>query len=161
MSQAAASRGPEGARADGLARLSCRGMTKRFGGKLATDFGAQGGDWGYVITSALASHHPDRCVGIHLNFAMIIGKPSDPPTAAQAFALARAKHYQDWDSGYRLQQKTRPQTLGYGLADSPAAQAAWILEKLWSWTDNDGLPEDALSRDEMLDDITGSNNRPA
>ncbi len=115
---------------------------------------AQGGDWGYVITSALASHHPDRCVGIHLNFAMIIGKPSDPPTAAQQFALERAKYYQDWDAGYRVQQKTRPQTLGYGLADSPAGQAAWILEKLWSWTDNDGLPEDALTRDEMLDDIT-------
>ncbi len=115
---------------------------------------AQGGDWGYAITSALAAQHPDRCVGIHLNFAMIIGPTSDPPTPAQQFALERAKYYQDWDSGYRVLQKTRPQTLGYGLADSPAAQAAWILEKFWSWTDNDGMPEDALTRDEMLDDIT-------
>ena len=115
---------------------------------------AQGGDWGYAITSALAAQHPDHCVGIHLNFAMVIGEASDPPTPEQQHALERAKYYQDWDSGYRLQQKTRPQTLGYGLADSPAGQAAWILEKFWSWTDNDGRPEDALTRDEMLDDIT-------
>jgi len=115
---------------------------------------AQGGDWGYAITSVLAAQHPDRCVGIHLNFAMIIGKTSDPPTPAQRFALERAQYYQEWDSGYRVQQKTRPQTLGYGLADSPAGQAAWILEKFQSWTDNDGMPEDALTRDEMLDDIT-------
>jgi pimeloyl-ACP methyl ester carboxylesterase len=115
---------------------------------------AQGGDWGYAITSALAARHPERCVGIHLNFAMTIGRTSDPPTPAQQFALERLQHYQDWDSGYRVQQKTRPQTLGYGLADSPAGQAAWILEKFWSWTDNDGAPEDALTRDEMLDDIT-------
>jgi pimeloyl-ACP methyl ester carboxylesterase len=115
---------------------------------------AQGGDWGYAITSVLAARHPDRCVGIHLNFAMIIGPASDPPTPAQQFALERAKYYQEWDFGYRVQQKTRPQTLGYGLADSPAGQAAWILEKFWAWTDNDGSPEDALTRDELLDDIT-------
>jgi pimeloyl-ACP methyl ester carboxylesterase len=115
---------------------------------------AQGGDWGYAITSVLAARHPDRCVGIHLNFAMIIGPASDPPPPAQQFALERAKYYQEWDFGYRVQQKTRPQTLGYGLADSPAGQAAWILEKFWAWTDNDGSPEDALTRDELLDDIT-------
>ena len=59
----------------------------------------------------------------------------------------------DWDSGYSKQQSTRPQTLGYGLADSPAGQAAWILEKIWAWTDCDGHPENALTRDEMLDNI--------
>ena len=63
---------------------------------------AQGGDWGYTITSALAAQHPDRCIGIHLNFAMIIGRTSDPPTPAQQFAFEHAQYYQDWDSGYRV-----------------------------------------------------------
>jgi pimeloyl-ACP methyl ester carboxylesterase len=62
-------------------------------------------------------------------------------------------YYQEWDSGYSKQQSTRPQTLGYGLADSPAGQAAWIYEKMWAWTDNKGNPEDVLSLDEMLDNI--------
>ena len=64
-----------------------------------------------------------------------------------------AKHYADWDSGYSKQQATRPQTLGYGLADSPAGQAAWILEKFWAWTDCDGHPENVLTRDELLDNV--------
>ena len=64
------------------------------------------------------------------------------------------QHYDRWDSGYSKQQSTRPQTVGYGLADSPAGQCAWILEKLWAWTDCDGDPANALTRDEMLDDIT-------
>jgi hypothetical protein len=67
--------------------------------------------------------------------------------------LERLKHYADWDSGYSKQQATRPQTVGYGLVDSPAAQAAWILEKFWAWTDCDGHPENVLGRDELLDNI--------
>jgi epoxide hydrolase len=66
-------------------------------------------------------------------------------------ALAGIKHYQD--SGYSKQQSTRPQTLGYGLTDSPAGQAAWILEKFWAWTDCDDHPENVLSRDELLDNV--------
>ncbi len=62
-------------------------------------------------------------------------------------------YYQTWDSGYSKQQATRPQTLGYGLADSPAGQAAWILEKFWAWTDCDDHPESAISRDELLDNV--------
>src|SRR3546814_8753171 len=63
------------------------------------------------------------------------------------------QYYQESDAGYAKQQSTRPQTLGYGLADSPAAQAAWIYEKFQAWTDNDGTPESALTIDEMLDNI--------
>lgn len=74
-------------------------------------------------------------------------------TAEEQHALAALKHYQDVDSGYAKQQSTRPQTLGYGLVDSPVAQLAWIVEKFWSWTDHDGDVESALSRDEMLDDV--------
>ena len=61
--------------------------------------------------------------------------------------------YADKDSGYSKQQSTRPQSLGYGLVDSPAGQAGWILEKFWSWTDCNGHPENALTRDEMLDNV--------
>ena len=106
---------------------------------------AQGGDWGYAVTSALAAAHPQQCVAIHLNFAMV--RPTgEPTTPEQAFALERLQHYQQHDSGYRWQQGTRPQTLGYALADSPSGQAAWILEKFWSWTDCDGHPENALTQ---------------
>ena len=73
-------------------------------------------------------------------------RSSGPSTAASATT-------RQWDSGYSKQQSTRPQTLGYGLVDSPAGQAAWILEKFWAWTDYDGHPENALTRDELLDNV--------
>jgi hypothetical protein len=68
-------------------------------------------------------------------------------------AVASLAHWGEKGSGYFKQQSTRPQTLGCGLADSPVGQAAWIYEKLWAWTDNQGNPEDALTLDEMLDNI--------
>jgi pimeloyl-ACP methyl ester carboxylesterase len=74
-------------------------------------------------------------------------------TEREKSALAGIQHYQEWDSGYSKQQSTRPQTLGYGLVDSPAGQAAWILEKFWAWTDCDGHPENVLTRDELLDNV--------
>ena len=74
-------------------------------------------------------------------------------TPMEQSALAGMKHYQDWDSGYSKQQSTRPQTVGYGLVDSPAGQLAWIMEKFWAWTDCDGHPENVLGRDEMLDNV--------
>ena len=61
--------------------------------------------------------------------------------------------YQQWDSGYSKQQSTRPQTLGYGLVDSPSGQAGWILEKFYAWMDCDGDPLNVLTRDELLDNI--------
>lgn len=113
---------------------------------------AQGGDWGYAVTSYLAERHPQHCVAVHLNMA--VASPTGEPTTPQAErGLERLAAFRAVDSGYLRQQATRPQTLGYGLADSPAAQAAWIVEKFWSWTDSDGHPENALSRDEILDDI--------
>ena len=68
--------------------------------------------------------------------------------ARVARALRRAG-----ESGYSTQQSTRPQTLGYGLADSPAGQCAWIVEKFWAWTDCDGHPENVLTRDQLLDNV--------
>jgi pimeloyl-ACP methyl ester carboxylesterase len=77
---------------------------------------------------------------------------NDLTTAEQA-ALAAMKFYQDHDSGYSKQQATRPQTLGYGLADSPIGQAAWIIEKFYQWMDCQGHPENIVSRDELLDNV--------
>jgi epoxide hydrolase len=68
-------------------------------------------------------------------------------------ALASLARYNVDDSGYSKQQSTRPQTIGYGLVDSPALLCAWIVEKFWSWTDCDGDPATVLTRDEMLDNI--------
>ena len=116
---------------------------------------AQGGDWGAGVTTSIAVQQIAGCAGIHLN--MPIGRPLAEdlasPTPAEAKALAALKHYQEWDAGYSTQQRTRPQTVGYGLVDSPVGLAGWIYEKMWAWTDNVGAPEDALSRDAMLDNI--------
>jgi epoxide hydrolase len=120
-----------------------------------TRYVAQGGDWGAMITTALADVDPDHCAGIHLNMAMAFPTEEDLAdlTEAEQAVLADLDHYQRWGSGYSKQQSTRPQTLGYGLVDSPAGQAAWILEKFWAWTDHDGDLEGVIARDELLDNV--------
>jgi pimeloyl-ACP methyl ester carboxylesterase len=117
-------------------------------------YGAQGGDWGAMVTTSLAHQDADHLAGIHLN--MVIGFPGaeeGEATEAEKAALASVGHYMDQDSGYSKQQSTRPQTLGYSLVDSPAGQCAWILEKFWSWTDTDGDPVGALGADRILDNV--------
>ena len=116
---------------------------------------AQGGDWGAVIAASIGAHDPDHCIGVHTNMAVVAPTPEmlAEPTEQEQDAIAAQKFYQDWDSGYSRQQSTRPQTLGYGLVDSPAGQAAWIVEKFYQWTDCDGHPEHVLSRDEILDNV--------
>ncbi len=117
-------------------------------------YGAQGGDWGSAITTALGANDPEHCAAIHVTLAMKARPKLDGELSpAELHAIERAKHYLDWDSGYSKQQATRPQTLGYGLVDSPAGQAAWILEKFWAWTDCRGHPENVLTRDELLDNV--------
>lgn len=120
-----------------------------------TRYGAQGGDWGSAVSSSLALADPDHVAGIHLN--MVIARPGpgdlDDLTEAEQAAIAAMEHYQRSDSGYATQQSTRPQTLGYGLLDSPAGQCAWILEKFWSWTDTAGDPVGALGADRILDNV--------
>jgi epoxide hydrolase len=117
-------------------------------------YGAQGGDWGSAVTTSLGAQDARHCIGIHITLAMAARPKVDgEPTSEESRALKGIKHYADWDSGYSKQQSTRPQTLGYGLTDSPSGQAAWILEKFWAWTDCDGHPENILSRDELLDNV--------
>jgi pimeloyl-ACP methyl ester carboxylesterase len=116
---------------------------------------AQGGDWGAIVTATLGAQAPRGLAGIHLNMPMARPTADDrADTDPEALAaLAAGKQYMDWDSGYSKIQSTRPQTIGYGLVDSPVGLAAWIYEKMWAWTDNSGRPEDALARDTMLDNI--------
>jgi len=117
-------------------------------------YGAQGGDWGSAVTTALGAKDPSHCAGIHITLAFNARpKVEGEPTPEEARALAGIKHYREAGSGYANQQATRPQTLGYGLTDSPAGQAAWILEKFWAWTDCDGHPENIFTRDELLDNV--------
>ena len=117
-------------------------------------FGAQGGDWGSVVTTQIG-RNGGKCAAIHVNMPLAdpTAQSRENPSDDDRAALAAFNHYRDWDSGYSTQQSTRPQTLGYGLVDSPVGQLAWIMEKLWAWTDCNGHPENALGRDEMLDNV--------
>ena len=118
-------------------------------------YAAQGGDWGSMVTTAVGVQDPDHCVGIHLNMPVAVPDPASMSdlTDPEKATLASLAHYQEQESGYSKQQSTRPQTVGYGLVDSPAGQAAWVLEKFWAWTDCDGHPENVLTRDELLDNV--------
>jgi epoxide hydrolase len=116
---------------------------------------AQGGDWGAAVTTAIGVARPTGCAAIHVNMPLVFPDGDDftDMTEREQAGLAAMVHYQESESGYSKQQSTRPQSLGYGLVDSPVGQAAWIYEKMWAWTDNDGEPESALSLDAMLDNI--------
>jgi pimeloyl-ACP methyl ester carboxylesterase len=120
-------------------------------------FLAQGGDWGSAVTHRLATAHADRVDGAHVNLPACSAKALfalGEPTDEERGYLRRLERYAADESGYSQQQMTRPQTLGYALADSPVGQCAWILEKFQVWTDCDGHPENALTRDAMLDTIS-------
>jgi pimeloyl-ACP methyl ester carboxylesterase len=118
-------------------------------------FVAQGGDWGSGVTNAIATINPPELRGIHLNLVLANPEPVDMEnlTAAEQDALAALKRYRNDGNAYAKQQMTRPQTLGYGLTDSPAGQAMWIYEKFLEWADCNGDPRNVLSLDEMLDNI--------
>ena len=116
---------------------------------------AQGGDWGAITTTQMGVDAPEGLAGIHVNMPIVGPDPDtmDDLTAAEQSALEGMQYYQDHDSGYSKQQSTRPQTLGYGLADSPVGQMAWIVEKFHRWMDCNGDPESVLTRDELLDNV--------
>jgi microsomal epoxide hydrolase len=119
-------------------------------------FAAQGGDWGAFVTSRLGYAFPDRLYGIHLNLLAVRRDPKmlENPTEQEKKFLGELDHWLKEEIGYQWIQGTKPQTLAFGLTDSPAGLAAWLVEKFRSWTDCDGNPENALTRDEMLADIT-------
>src|SRR5439155_13628718 len=99
-------------------------------------YGAQGGDWGSIISRELGLADPEHVAGVHLN--MLITRPPDDPgelTEEETRRLQAARQFRATGSGYNMIQATRPQTLAYGLTDSPAGQMAWITEKFGEWTD--------------------------
>jgi pimeloyl-ACP methyl ester carboxylesterase len=127
-------------------------LMKRLG---YTNWVAQGGDWGAVVTSALGMLRPDGLLGIHLNSQYAF--PAQIPDALspeEQYAVDTLALYTGGMGGANHLQGTKPETIGFALADSPAGQAAWIYDKFQSKTDNTGLAEDALSRDEILDAIS-------
>jgi len=119
-------------------------------------YGAQGGDWGAFITSVLGQRYPEHLYGIHLNLLAVRRDASPPPapSAEEKAFLAQLARFLKEESGYQWIQGTKPQTLAFGLTDSPAGLAAWIVEKFRAWTDCAGNPENAVSRDEMLANIS-------
>ena len=118
-------------------------------------YGAQGGDWGSVVTAALGSAIPEALVGIHLTMPMALRPdPDDQPLSRdEKAALAERKAFVKVGTAFAQEQATRPQTLGYGLADSPMGQCCWIVEKFWDWTDSAGPPENVISRNRLLDNV--------
>jgi len=117
-------------------------------------YGAQGGDWGAGVTTRLGQAHPEHLAGIHVNLVVAQPEPGQTEfTGEEQAALDALTHYMGSESGYSQQQSTRPQTLGYGLTDSPAGQCAWILEKFCSWADCDGDPVAAFGADRILDNV--------
>jgi len=142
------------------------GMTPRRMGEIFTTlmtevlgydrFVAQGGDWGSLITAAMARDHPDRLIGIHLNMLGVrpsTGPGTPPLTEEEQAWLKTVQAGRDEETGYQRIQGTRPQTLAYGLTDSPAGLAAWIVEKFRAWSDCHGDLESSFTKDELLTNV--------
>lgn len=119
-------------------------------------FAAQGGDWGAFIASVLGHRYAERIIGIHLNLLAVRRDPNmaAKPTPEEKMFLGQLNEWLKEETGYQAIQGTRPQTLGFALSDSPAGLAAWITEKFRAWSDCGGNPENAISRDEMLANIS-------
>ena len=125
-----------------------------------SEFHAHGGDWGSIVTQAVLLQEETACTAGHCTLPIVLPDETTlvDPQPAELDALESFQFYNDWDSGYSKQQSTRPQTLGYGLADSPSGQMAWIVEKFAFWMDceRNGVrhPENVLSKDQLLDNVT-------
>jgi pimeloyl-ACP methyl ester carboxylesterase len=133
-------------------------LMKRLG---YTRYVSQGGDWGSVVADAMGRQAPKGLLGIHVNMPATV-----PPEVAKALnngdpapaglsdvekaAFESLDNLYKKGGGYAAMMVTRPQTVGYGLADSPAGQAAWMYDKFAAWTYSGGDPERSLTKDEML-----------
>ncbi|MGE5291182.1 MAG: epoxide hydrolase family protein [Micromonosporaceae bacterium] len=122
-------------------------------------YGAQGGDWGAAISRELGVIDSGRVAGVHVTLLSTGPPPTGQAELAELTDVERARveaanRFRAQGQGYGMIQATRPQTLAYALADSPAGQLAWIVEKFKEWTDSSELPEDAVDRDQMLTNVT-------
>ncbi|GGY73046.1 epoxide hydrolase family protein [Streptomyces omiyaensis] len=118
----------------------------------------QGGDWGMPISLELGLADPEHVAGVHVN--MFVTFPPQDPAAFEGLdatdlgRLEFAGRFQQDGMGWQRIQSTRPQTLSYGLTDSPVGQLAWIVEKFKEWTAADKVPEDAVSREHLLTNVS-------
>ena len=119
-------------------------------------FAAQGGDWGAFATSRLGVVHADKLIGIHLNLLTVRRDPKmlTDPTPEERQYLGELEVWLKEETGYQWIQGTRPQTLAFGLTDSPAGLAAWIVEKFRAWSDCGGDVESVFTKDQLLADIS-------
>jgi pimeloyl-ACP methyl ester carboxylesterase len=119
-------------------------------------FAAQGGDWGGITASRMGYAHAAKLIGIHVNLLAVRRKPNmlSDPTPEERKYLEELAHWLKEETGYQWIQGTRPQTLSFGLTDSPAGLAAWIVEKFRAWSDCNGDVESAFTRDQLLANIS-------
>lgn len=118
-------------------------------------FAAQGGDWGAFITAQLGLTYPERLVGIHVTLLAARrdrNASGDPSPEEQAYQ-DQLRRWEREETGYQWIQGTKPQTLAYGLTDSPVGLAAWIAEKFRTWSDCGGDIERRFSKDELLTNV--------
>jgi len=150
--------------------LSFRPGQKRFGVEEIADifadlmsetlgfkrFGVQGGDWGGITATRMGAVHADRLIGLHVNL-LAVRRDRDMdknPTPEERVFLDDLNHWLNEETGYQWIQGTRPQTLSFGLTDSPVGLAAWIVEKFRAWSDCGGDVESVFTRDQMLANIS-------
>ena len=125
-------------------------MTENLGYK---NYLAQGGDWGATIANWIGYDHSKSCKAIHIN-CLTMRHPDGPQTKEEEEWQQRFNQDQIMQDGYRTQQATKPQTLSYGMMDSPVGIAAWIIEKMYSWSDlKDNNIESVYSKDTLLANI--------
>jgi pimeloyl-ACP methyl ester carboxylesterase len=135
-------------------RRIARAFTELMGRVGYERYGAQGGDWGAQVATRIGPLDPEHCAAIHLNMPLA-DRPEDtvPLSDADKADLAVIAHFRREESGYAQEQGTKPQTLGVALNDSPAGLLAWIVEKFRAWSDCDGHPENAFTRDQLITNV--------
>ena len=116
-------------------------------------YGGQGGDWGSIVTTEIALLDPEHVAGIHLNMPLAFPDASIELSDEEKATLAEMQQWDNDETGYQKIQGTKPQTLGFGLMDSPAGLAAWILEKFRTWSDCGGDVTSVFSKDQLLTNI--------
>ena len=144
----------------GQKRFNIEAIAERFNALMTgvlgyARYGAQGGDYGAFTATRLGFAHPGNLLGIHINLLTVRrdGPPPATPTPEEVQYQQDLAHWLKEETGYQWIQGTKPQTLAYGLTDSPAGLAAWIAEKFRSWTDCAGVIESAVTRDHLLANI--------
>jgi pimeloyl-ACP methyl ester carboxylesterase len=135
-----------------IAELFHRLMTQELG---YSRYGVQGGDWGAFVASQMGLMYPREVIGVHLNCVALQSPDSNRHCEDEQARQARAQwqHHFANEAGYAEIQRTKPQTLAYGLNDSPAGLAGWIVEKFRTWSDCGGDPERSFSKDQLLTNI--------